>query len=121
MEIKLADKHNFTHDSLKDFQRYQEVKNVYRLHEGKMILVYNPFIEDWDATRRLQKAEDILSGKYETYCAFEENCVGYPNTMVSSFSNNDLICASSNGTHSAVSSHQMHQLLDTVLRVPGSA
>jgi hypothetical protein len=37
MEIMLADKHNFTHDSLKGFQRYQEVKNVYRVHEGKMI------------------------------------------------------------------------------------
>ncbi|WP_029319659.1 hypothetical protein [Butyrivibrio sp. AE3004] len=70
MEIKLADKHNFTYDSLKGFQRYQEVKNVYRLHEGKMILVYNPYTEDWNPARRLQKADDILSGRYVTYCAF---------------------------------------------------
>ena len=75
MEIMLVDKHNFTRDSLKDFQRYQEVKNVYRLHEGKMILVYNPFTEDWNLARRLQKADDILSGRYVTYCAFEGNCV----------------------------------------------
>ncbi len=74
MEIKLADKHNFTYDSLKGFQRYQEVKNVYRLHEGKMILVYNPYTEDWNPARRLQKADDILSGRYVTYCAFEGNC-----------------------------------------------
>ena len=75
MEIMLVDKHNFTRDSLKDFQRYQKVKNVYRLHEGKMILVYHPYIEDWNLARRLQKADDILSGRYVTYCAFEENCV----------------------------------------------
>lgn len=75
MEIKLIDNNNFTRDSLKDFQRYQEVKNVYRLNDGKMILVYHPFTEDWDVARRLQKAEDILSGKYVTYCAFEGNCV----------------------------------------------
>ena len=75
MEIKLADKHNFTYDSLKGFQRYQEVKNVYRLKEGKMILVYNPYTEDWNLARRLQKADDILSGRYVTYCAFEGNCV----------------------------------------------
>ena len=37
MEIKLIDNNNFTRDSLKDFQRYQEVKNVYRLNDGKMI------------------------------------------------------------------------------------
>ena len=75
MEIMLADKHNFTCASLKDFQRYQEMKTVYRVHEGKMILVYNPFTEDWNFARRLQKADDILSGRYVTYCAFEENCV----------------------------------------------
>ena len=34
MEIKLVDSNNFTRDSLKDFRRYQEVKNVYRLQNG---------------------------------------------------------------------------------------
>ena len=72
MDIKLVDNYNFTRDSLKGFQRYQEVKNVYRLQDGKMILVCNPFIEDWDAARLLQKAEEILKGNYVTYCAFEE-------------------------------------------------
>ena len=75
MEIKLIDKSNFTRDSLKGFRRYQEVKNVYRLKDGNMTLVCNPFTEDWDAARLLQKAEEILKGKYVTYCAFEKNCV----------------------------------------------
>ena len=91
MEIMLADKHNFTHDSLKDFQRYQEVKNVYRLHEGKMILVSNPYTENWNITRRLQKADDILSGRYVTYCAFEENCVVGEIMLIPQLNNGRLI------------------------------
>ena len=71
MEIKLVDSHNFTRDSLKGFRRYQEVKNVYRLRNGNLTLVYNPFTEDWDAARLIEKAEEILSGRYVTYCAYE--------------------------------------------------
>ena len=75
MEIKRIDGNNFTRDSLKDFQRYQEIKNVYRLQNGKLTLVYNPFTEDWDAARLIEKADEILSGRYVTYCAFEGNRV----------------------------------------------
>lgn len=75
LEIKLIDSHNFTRDSLKGFQRYQEVKNVYRLQNGNLTLVYNPFTEDWDAARLIEKAEEILSGRYVTYCAYEGNHV----------------------------------------------
>ena len=75
LEIKLVDSNNFTRDSLKDFRRYQEVKNVYRLQNGNLTLVYNPFTEDWDAVRLIEKAEEILSGRYVTYCAYEGNHV----------------------------------------------
>ena len=75
MEIKLIDSNNFTRDSLKGFRRYQEVKNVYRLQNGNLTLVYNPFTEDWDAERLIEKAEEILSGQYVTYCAYEGNRV----------------------------------------------
>ena len=61
MEIKLVDSNNFTRDSLKDFRRYQEVKNVYRLQNGNLTLIYHPFTEDWDAARRIEKAEEILN------------------------------------------------------------
>ena len=77
MEIKLATKDNFSRDSLKDFRRHQNVRNVYRLKDGKMTLVYDPFTDDWDAGRRTEKAEEILSGEFVTYCAFEgERVVG---------------------------------------------
>ena len=75
MEIRLIDSNNFTRDSLKGFRRYQEVKNVYRLQNGNLTLVYNPFTEDWDAARLIEKAEEILSGRYVTYCAYEGNRV----------------------------------------------
>lgn len=75
MEIKLVDQTNFNRDSLKSFQRYQEVKSVYRLQAGELTLVYNPFSEDWDDARRIEKAEEILSGRFVAYCAFEENRV----------------------------------------------
>ena len=75
LEIKLIDRNNFTRDSLKGFRRYQEVKNVYRLQNGNLTLVYNPFTEDWDAARLIEKAEEILSGRYVTYCAYEGNHV----------------------------------------------
>lgn len=75
VEIKLVDKNNFCLDSLKDFRRHQTVKNVFRLQDGQITLVYNPFIEDWDAARRIEKAEEILSGQFITYCAFEKDRV----------------------------------------------
>lgn len=74
-EIKLIDHRSFTRDSLKGFQRYQEIKNVYRLQDGHLTLVYDPFTEDWDAARLIEKAEEILSGQHVTYCAYEGNRV----------------------------------------------
>ncbi len=75
LEIKLADNCNMTVDSLKDFERYQEVKNVYRLQDGQLTLVYHPFTEDWDAARRREKAKEMLNGHFVTYCALAENRV----------------------------------------------
>ena len=41
IEIKLADKSNFTEFSMDSFDRFQEVKNVYRIENGKLILKNN--------------------------------------------------------------------------------
>lgn len=71
MEIKRIDNGNFDLNSLKDFRRYQEVKNVYRLRDGQLALVHQPFTEDWDTARRAEKAEEILSGRFICYGAFE--------------------------------------------------
>lgn len=71
MEIRLADSGNFTETSLDGFDRYQEVRNVYRLAGGELKLQYRPFTETWSVQRRREKAAEILSGEYVTFCAFD--------------------------------------------------
>lgn len=46
------------------------MKRGYRLKDGQLTLVDNPFTEDWDEARRIEKAEEILGGRFVTYCAF---------------------------------------------------
>lgn len=62
---------NFNTDSLRDFDRGQEVTQVYRLSGGELRLVPLSFIETWSGERKKEKAAEILSGKYITYGAFD--------------------------------------------------
>ena len=75
MEIALIDRNNFGTESLDDFSRYQSVKNVYRISDGKLHLVYHPFTEDWTPERKREKAKEALSGRYIAYGAFEDGAV----------------------------------------------
>lgn len=68
--IKRIDRENFHPDSLKDFVRHQVVGNVYRLKDGRLTLRYCPFEEDWSPERKLEKAEEILSGEFICFGAF---------------------------------------------------
>lgn len=70
IEIKIADRSNFNGFSLDSFDRYQEVRNIYRPENGRLVLKYNPFTETWSPERRREKAAEILSGSFITYCAF---------------------------------------------------
>ena len=72
IEIKMVDRSNFTEYS---FDRFQEVRNVYRIENGKLVLKNNPFIETWSPERKREKASEILSGHYITYCAFDGDTV----------------------------------------------
>ena len=49
--------------------------NVYRIENGKLVLKNNPFTETWSPERKREKAAEILSGQYITYCAFDGNTV----------------------------------------------
>ena len=71
IEIKQADRSNFSENSLDSFDRYQEVQNVYRPENGNLALKAQPFSETWSPERRREKAAEILSGEYITYCAFD--------------------------------------------------
>lgn len=77
MNIALVDSGNFSRSSLDDFSRYQAVKNVYRLKDGELCLVYHPFTETWTPERKDEKAREILAGRHIVYGAFEgERIVG---------------------------------------------
>lgn len=73
--IQKAGPANFHPDSLDDFSRAQTVTNVYRLREGCLYLVHQPFTEDWSPARKREKAAQILSGGDITFCAFEQGRV----------------------------------------------
>ncbi len=75
IKIQKADKTNFRMDSMDDFSRRQTVTNVYRCRDGQLCLMYQPFTEDWSAERKREKAAEILSGEYITFCAFEQGRV----------------------------------------------
>ena len=71
IKIRQVDQNNFHAFSMDQFDRYQEVQNVYCLKNGELILVKNPFTESWLLERRREKAAEILSGRYMTFCAYD--------------------------------------------------
>ena len=75
IEIKQADRNNFCETSMDLFDRFQEVQNVWRIENGRLILNYQPFTETWPLERRREKAKEILSGRYITFCAFKGDAV----------------------------------------------
>lgn len=62
---------NFNTDALRDFDRDQEVTQVYRLSGGELRLVPLFFTETRSEERKKEKTAEILGGKYITYGAFE--------------------------------------------------
>jgi len=71
MEIKQLTRENFTLDSLKDFNRFQVVEDIYVLRDGELLLSHSPFTETWSPERRIEKAGEILSGEFTVFGAFE--------------------------------------------------
>ena len=91
IEIKRADRSNFTEFSLDSFDRFQEVQNVYRLENGRLVLKKHPFTETWSPERRREKAAEILSGRYITYCAFYGDTVVGEIMLIPELNENRLI------------------------------
>ena len=75
IEIKQADRSNFCETSMDSFDRFQEVQNVWRMENDRLVLKFQPFTETWSPERRRKKAGEILSGKFITFCAFEKDAV----------------------------------------------
>ena len=58
---------NFNEHSLDDFRRKQQVTEVWRRNGNEMELVYQPFVEDWDANVRREAAERMLGNLRRGY------------------------------------------------------
>ena len=75
IEIKRANRNNFCETSMDAFDRSQEVQNVWRMKNGRLVLKFRPFTETWSPEQRRKKAGEILSGRFITFCAFEGDAV----------------------------------------------
>ena len=60
IRIELLSTENFKPDSLDNYQRKQDVKKVYRKHNGEYILVDCVYIEDWDMEKRRFVANEVV-------------------------------------------------------------
>lgn len=71
------------HDEfLKDFERYQEVKNDWAKVNGEFVLKFNAHIENWSEEKKIQKVnktfKDILESEGILFGAFEnEKLIGF--------------------------------------------
>ena len=91
IEIKQADRNNFCETSMDSFDRFQEVQNVWRMENGRLVLIFHPFTETWSPEQRRRKARDILSGRYITFCAFEGDAVVGEIMLIPELNENRLI------------------------------
>ena len=90
-EISQADRSNFTETSMDSFDRFQEVHNVYRPENGSLVLKKHPFTEAWSPERKREKAAEILSGRYVTFCAFDGDAVIGEIMLIPELNDNRLI------------------------------
>ena len=78
IRIELLSTENFKLDSLDNYSRKQDVKKVYRKHNGEYILVECVYTEDWNMEKRRSVAKNISSDDYITYLAIEnQEVVGF--------------------------------------------
>ena len=73
IQIELLNAENFKPDSLDNYQRRQEVRRVYRKHDGIYQLEECVYLEDWDREKRRYVAKEISSNAYITYLALEKD------------------------------------------------
>ena len=61
IRIELLSAENFKQDSLDNYPRKQDVKKVYRKHNGEYILEDCVYTEDWNMEKRRSVAKDIFA------------------------------------------------------------
>ncbi|MBO2515716.1 MAG: N-acetyltransferase [Clostridiales bacterium] len=89
--IKRVDSSNFNMDSLRDFDRYQVVTEVYRPVDGELKLIPLYFTETWSDERKKEKAAEILSSEFIVYGAFDGDHIAGEIMLVPKLNKNRLI------------------------------
>ena len=72
IEIKQADRNNFCETSMDFFDRFQEVQNVWRMENGRLVLKFQPFTETWSPSN----AQKVISLPDRISPAFLRRCSG---------------------------------------------
>ncbi len=75
IKIELLSESNFNENSLDNYVRTQEVKNVYRKQGEEYVLVEMPYVEDWSLEKKRSVAKDISSKEYISYIALDDDKV----------------------------------------------
>lgn len=84
INIMELDKNDLVPELLEHFNRYQEVTNVWRIIDGKTVLVKNPFVENWDSELK----KEIVSEDFT-------NCISSGGVVYGAFYKNRLIAFAS--------------------------
>lgn len=114
IEIKQVNSSNFTETSMDSFDRFQEVHHVYRPENGSLVLKEHSFTETWSPERKREKAAEILSGRYITFCAFDDDTVIGEIMLIPELNENRLIIDSFHVSRAFRRHGIGRRLLDTV-------
>lgn len=89
IRTELLNNENFNEYSLDNYERRQNVKNVYRRTDGIYKLVELPYTEDWTLEEKREKAKILSDSKYIAYLALDGNrivgFIGLQKTLVDGY------------------------------------
>jgi len=69
------------------------------MENGRFVLKFQPFTETWSPERRREKAAEVLSGEYITFCAFDGDTVVGEIMLIPELNENRLIIDSFHVSH----------------------
>ena len=80
--IRAVSSKDLEHESLKDFDRYQETRIVKRKNpDGSFVYLIDEFIDDWDSKRKTEVVDELkrclLSGGFVAGAFLEGSLVGF--------------------------------------------
>lgn len=77
MKIELLTKNNIKEESILNFNRTQQVNEVYLKKNDRLILTKKEFVDDWNTTRRKEIARSLIDDNHISYGVFAEKLLGF--------------------------------------------